>query len=191
PRKPGHEGDVGRGPLPATAGRFDGVEVTGATAILHYHAGATAVREWFESHQSGQDTVIYRHFEVEPHLGPLIFSVGAAGSTEWVVRNPRTIIAESAKLVIATNSPSFTLQVQHGELVANLAASSTAQRVSLAIGCSSGTSAGLLSQLENKNFPTPSAPALNKQPRWPEIATTRGTLNSVSHDGLTLDRIEL
>ena len=45
PRPTGREGEAGRGPLPTTFGRFDGIELAGAVAVLRYHVGATAVAE--------------------------------------------------------------------------------------------------------------------------------------------------
>ena len=166
PRAPAMLADAGRGALPATFARFEGIELAGATAVLRYRSGETTVREWLESRGDSAEPQIRRHFEIAPHAQPLHFALGAA--------------TESSPLRFATNSAAFTVSEHAGEFVATLAPSAALQRVTLAIIFSSTATAVAA---------TPPLPAKSKNLRWPGTATARAQLESVQQNGLTLDRI--
>lgn len=184
PRTPNPSKDLGRGPLPAAFGRFEGVEDAGAVAVLHYRVGGVAVREWHEVKRSAGTTIILRHFAVGPQPEPLFFSI-AAGA--WTLRGAR--LAEDqgkagGALAVSTNADAFTLTATDGGLIARLAPAPQGQRVTLALILGpAGAAAGLA--------PTPETPAPDKTRRWPQSVTTRVQLDSVKANGLALDRIAL
>ena len=125
-RTPRGYGDEGRGALPANLARFDGIELAGPVAILSYHVGGTAVREWFETRSIGRETEILRHLEIAPHATPLPFTVGAVEGSGWILSNPRSATAQTAALGrvrIQTNADSLTFREFHGELIATAAGS--------------------------------------------------------------------
>ena len=166
PRPPAHFGDVGRGALPVAVGRFEGIELAGATAVLDYRVGTTAVREWHESAAPGATRVL-RHFEVAAHDRPLVFVIGAA---------------PGGNINVAANSTSLVLSVSHGELVATLAPSTSLQRVSLALNLEgAGEAVGLAA--------TPPIPVKPAGLRWPGTATAPVQLAVQAQNGLVLDKI--
>src|SRR5262249_10497859 len=118
PRRPKEFGDEGRGALPADFARFDGIELAGATAVLHYHSGTTAITEWHESREENGGTTLLRHLEIAPHAKALHFNLGAPG-------------VETVH--VATNSSAVTLRDGKGETIATVAPSPKPQRVSFAL----------------------------------------------------------
>lgn len=188
PREKNKSGDFGRGPLPPSHGRFDGVEDSGSVAVLHYRVGETKIREWHEVKTISGKEVILRHLAVEPHRQALHFSFGPAG---WSASSPYlatgTVIGGSEKQSAATNSKEFTLAVKDGELTAILAPAAEVQRVTLAL---------VLSAAEDKSLPgkigkTLEVPSIAQTRRWPETITTEVIPNKVNANGLALDLIAL
>ena len=167
PRPARSFGDEGRGALPADFARFDGIELVGATAVLHYHTGGTAVKEWHESRENADETLILRHLEIAPHVKPLHFTVGTPGL---------------AKIRLAANSVSVTLNELNGESVATVAASKEPQRVSFAMILNPGAT-------EAPVGPTPALPKKTGGLRWPGTATAPAQLASLQQNGLILDKI--
>ncbi len=192
-RTPRGYGDEGRGALPANLARFDGIELAGPVAILSYHVGGTAVREWFETRSIGRETEILRHLEIAPHATPLPFTVGAVEGSGWILSNPRSATAQTAALGrvrIQTNADSLTFREFHGELIATAAGSTQPQRVSLGIFLEPSSSADAS---ESNQSPavgaTPLTPARTAALRWPGSATAPAQLASLQQNGLTIDRI--
>jgi glucose/arabinose dehydrogenase/cytochrome c551/c552 len=181
PRPPAGAGDVGRGALPAARARFEGVELAGPTAVLHYRNGETAVSEWLESRVGGPETQIVRNFEVAPHAEPLVITVGATGAAPWKLRGPLEASAGPTRVV--TNAEALALSEDGGELVATLAPATTTQRVSLGITLdATGDAAATLA-------PTPPRPTGTPGRRWPGTATAPVKLGVVAQNGLVLDHI--
>ena len=118
PRTPRSYGDEGRGALPADFARFDGIELAGANAVLNYHVGTTAVKEWHESRDHAPEVQILRHLEITPHSQPLNFVLGVPGLE---------------KVRFAANSADVTIKELNGESIATVAASTQPQRVSFAL----------------------------------------------------------
>lgn len=192
PRPPRSFGDEGRGALPATLAHYDGTDATGASAVLHYRSGETAIREWHEAKAVGKETYLYRHFEVAPHRTPLQFALGARGTAPWTISHGRVAFAdapEQGRLRVATNAEAFTLGEARGELIATLAASSEPQRVTLALILGVDAPQAGAPGDETRVGPTPPAPAKLGRLRWPGTATAPAQLASLQQNGLILDRI--
>jgi glucose/arabinose dehydrogenase/mono/diheme cytochrome c family protein len=167
PRPPKSFGDEGRGALPADFARFDGIELAGATAVLHYHTGTTAVTEWHESSANAGEALVLRHLEIAPHAKPLHFNVGAPGL---------------AKLRLATNSTAVKLHEEKGEMIATVTAATKPQRVTIAMIANPGP--------DEKPFgETPPPPKKLGKLRWPGSATAPAQLASLQQDGLILDKV--
>ncbi len=164
PRPPAAPGDVGRGPLPVTAGRFEGITLAGATAVLEYRIGETRVREWHEAKAAAGGTVI-RHLEVAPHSRALDFSLGKFNDAggQFMSESPSLLIMRAGDMAIATLRPS-----------------SETVRVSLVIKFGGGTAA---------TSPTPAVPTPEPTLRWPGTATAPAQVNALAQNGLILDRI--
>ncbi len=167
PRPPKSFGDEGRGALPADLARFDGIELAGATAVLRYHIGATAVAEWHESRVDGDTTILLRHFEIAPHPKPLHVTVGAPGLD---------------KVRIAANSNAVALREANGETIATIAAAAQPQRVSLAMIVNAAAE-------EKPLGDTPALPKKLGKLRWPGTASAPVQLGALQQNGLVLDKI--
>lgn len=188
PRVKNNAPDFGRGPLPSTHGRFDGVEVCGPTAVLHYRLGTTAVREWHEVRTIAGRKVILRHLSVGPGTKPLYFTVTVGA---WALSGSRLATCAApdgnGTQAVATNADTLTLSLTGGDLIATLAPSTTDRRVSLALDPSATSD----DQLPTQIGATPPPPAAEKKRRWPQSVTTDVVLDQVGGNGLTLDRIGL
>jgi mono/diheme cytochrome c family protein len=177
PRPPGREGDQGRGPLPVNYGRFEGIQLAGDTAILHYRLGDTLVRDWFES-PGGEASVLARRMEIAAHAAPLELVLGH-GAAPWQVSGTQR--ATTGELTIATSSDGVTLSVDRGQLIATIAPVAAPQQIVLV-----------------HSFGTGEAPLLTAAPppdsagnalRWPGAAAVAPQLGKLSHNGLTLDQV--
>lgn len=168
PRAPNPAGDFGRGPLPADQARFEGVQLAGATAVLHYRVGPTAVREWFESRGPAKSPRLLRHFEIQSHFTPLHFALGRKG--------------DGAVPVITANHPAVQIDELDGQLVATVAPAEDVQRVTLTL---------VLGDAERTPppGPTPAPPAATAGRRWPGTATIAPALAKVRQNGWVLDHV--
>ena len=166
----------GRGPIPLPLGRFDGIQLTGDRAVLHYRAQETAIVEW---HEADGET-LHRHLEVSPHAAPIWFDLGASGSIQWKLQNEHA--AEAPPLQLATQSREVSLCVKEGRLLAVLQPSAAAQRFAFSY-CAGGRPASSSSG-ENRTLQPASQ-------RWPQSVESTGTLDAVQTNGLALDRIAL
>ncbi|HTO05101.1 MAG TPA: DUF6797 domain-containing protein, partial [Opitutus sp.] len=189
PRPLGREGDFGRGPLPADFARFEGIEAGASSAVLRYRSGDCEIREWFELLTTPTESRFLRHLEIAAHAGPLHFALGAPAASNWQLQPDGSASAQhpgSGYTRFATNSDGVALSIHHGELVATVPPGSKAQRITLAFAFTTDetTSTRRLSVDS-----TPPAPATSRSLRWPEAATSRAELESLAHNGLTLDRI--
>lgn len=191
PRPPRSAGDEGRGALPPSLARFEGIHFAGVTAVLEYRSGTTTLREWHEGRTAGTETFVLRHFEVGAHSQPLTIAVGAAGGTApWTIPDGRSAFVEateSGRIRVATNSPDLVLTQEKGELIATLAPSTQPQRVSLAVILGAPAAAGASD--ESRVGPTPALPTKLGGLRWRGTATAPAELGVVQQNGLILDRI--
>ena len=167
PRAPAQEGDVGRGPLPEASGRFEGIALAGASAILRYRISLTPVAEWHEFRTVEGVGQVLRHFEIAAHAQPLVLAIGTS---------------PTGTLRVATNSPTFVVGKNGDELIAALAPATTPQRVSLALMFESGATPPTVPE-------TPPMPRQASGLRWAGTATAPVQLDAVAQNGLVLDRI--
>jgi glucose/arabinose dehydrogenase len=168
PRPSNDAGDFGRGPLPGSHGRFESLQLVGATAILHYRIGDTSVREWFEPRTSGGPTRILRHFEIQPHDAPLYFALGRK--------------ADGAPPTTASNLPAAQITELDGQIVATVAPSPEVQRFTLTLVVAD-------TERTPPPGPTPTPPALIAGQRWPDSATAAPALAKVRQNGWVLDHV--
>jgi len=167
PRPPGWDGDAGRGPLPAKVGRFDGIEIMGAAAVLHYHAEEVAIKEWHEARSLDETVAVIRHFEIAPHAKPVVFALG---------------VSVDASMQIRSNSPALVVTQGEDGFVGTLAPSTAVQRVSLAFGFGPKGESGELPA-------TPSIPPQDTIRRWAATAPAAVQRDALAQNGLVLDRI--
>jgi mono/diheme cytochrome c family protein len=166
----------GRGPLPLEAGRFEGVQLLGDRALLHYRTQKTNIVEWHEA----EGETLHRHLEVSPHTAPLWFDLGSAGTANWELKTAQT--AEAPPLQVATQSKEVSLSLKDGHLVAILRPSATAQRFTVSYNAH-GTPAS--------RAPA-GAPARERaSQRWPQTLEGKSAVGAVQTNGLALDRIAL
>lgn len=84
PREAGVDArEVGRGPLPASSGRFKAVRLTERGVCLEYEVNGASVREWLESRLTNGQREVQRSFRVERVRKPLWLVLGrqASGGT--------------------------------------------------------------------------------------------------------------
>lgn len=175
PRPSGSPSENGRGPLPADSWRFDGVQLAGATAVLHYRCGEVAVREWHEAREG----VVLRHFTVSAHARPLFFNLGVTPKDTWSVTDAQ--FADAGTISLKTNSPTLALKVAGVELTGELAPSASEQRFTIGFSDHAWEIAKL----------TPEPPLLTRNQRWAGKVETGGQLDAVRKNGLAFDRVEL
>jgi glucose/arabinose dehydrogenase len=191
PRPPRSPGDEGRGALPATFARFEGVELAGPIAVLRYRSGDVVIREWLESRSDGGQIQILRHFEIAPHTSPLHFAIGAAGGAAWTVEDSRTAAADNGdlgRIRAEGNSPALALREERGELIVTFASSTILQRASLALVLAAPTS-DAPAKTPEKPGATPPLPTAGRDRRWNGSASAPAQLASLQQNGLILDRI--
>ena len=215
PRPPGRSGDFGRGPLPDSVARFDGVELAGAAAIIDYVVEGTHVREWYETPvESGGDAVtaaksppheirFLRHLELTAHPQPIYIALGAASTGAWVIDGTRAQSSggQSGMVQFTSNSETLSLSIHGSELVAKIVPARDLKRLTLgfAFENSASSSAGKVadtaaatavgSRAEFRLGATPQPPAVEHALRWPGTATAPAQLESVVQNGLAFDRI--
>ena len=185
PRPASVPGDLGRGPLPRTLARFDGLELTASAAVLSYRSGSTAVREWHEGRVTADGTIeVRRHLEVAPSDRALIFVLGPG---TWDVSS-----ASSARLAggagkaqhVATTVGSLTLSQSGASLIGTLAPSREVRRFTVVLAAGSPVAPAAIAA-------TPAPPAPTPALRWPGTAITSAKLGVVNQNGLAFDRLEL
>lgn len=199
PRLPRGAGDEGRGALPAKLARFEGIELAGATAVLRYRSGATAIREWLESRSEGGEVHIFRHFEIAPHDEALHFALGSPGNATaaWAIDADGTAVAApgaAGGIRVRGNSRAITLREEQGELVATVAPAKTMQRVTLAFTLLAppvqvGPAVDFPAAVVGEPGATPEVPKPARELRWPGQASAPAQLAGLQQNGLVLDRI--
>jgi cytochrome c2 len=188
PRPPARPGDHGRGALPASWGRFEGVQLLGDVALLHYRSGETLIREWFEIQTTEGQTRLLRHLEISASAQPLHLALGAGGMSARGAPASRG----SGRVTAAANTPAVTFSEHQGELVATIAPAAEPRRLTIAVlfpGSSSGSGPSSRSTERNAVPSTPPLPERNAAPRWPESVVAPAELGVLSQNGLLLDRI--
>ena len=68
--------EVGRGPIPATLGQFQAVELVGKDVVLTYRVADAAIRETWKTSEHDGRIIIERHLSVSPHAKDLLLVIG-------------------------------------------------------------------------------------------------------------------
>jgi hypothetical protein len=120
PRPGASAREYGRGPLPQSIARFEGISLQEDKAVIHYAIGSTAVREWFASSE-GQ---LRRHIQISHHTDPLYLTLAQEENFQWQVE-PGNHRARAGSLGISADSPGTVLQTTTSTLLAEITPSAT------------------------------------------------------------------
>ena len=164
--------EVGRGPLPASLGQFQSVELVGRDVVLTYRVSDATIRELWKTSEHEDQIVIERHLAVSAHTRDLLLVVGTRhqGPSQEIEAG----VAVSGPAELAHDDDFFAVKVP-----AN--ASAAALCVSLC-----------------DEHPAPSIPAVAiptgaSAPRWKSSVTTEISLSAgkepyvIDHVGLPVD----
>lgn len=176
PRPPGKAGEHGRGPLPATQGRFDGIDTAGGTAVLCYHVEGVALREQWRAREGDAGLQVRRELRVSPRSTPLHFALGRATGSEWTRVEGSSATADPLR--VDCDVPNVRFSVEAGELIATLAPSARVTDLTF-----SWTHSSVGPGAATVNWP--SAPSTG--PRWPESVSAAVNLGVLKQNGLELD----
>lgn len=176
PRAPGPDAnEIGRGSLPATAGRFQALRLTEGAVCLEYDVAGLPVREWVEARLENGERVVQRHFRLErvPHSLWLLVGQRPSQATPRIalsleVDNPNE--RRAAEL----------MERADGLFVAHVRPEQQPVEFRVVIGLGR----------EGKPWPSPREAGAPPVARWPETLTTRGTLSSAT-DAYVVDNIPL
>jgi mono/diheme cytochrome c family protein len=188
--------DIGRGPIAARAGRWNGITVAGNRAVLSYVVGGTEISEEIGSVAEGAEVGITRTFRTGPISQPLsmvVAEVGGgvatdtAGSTTVVYQGTARDTATVAGVVGAP--PGARLQVDSNRFVTlrvPAGASSTFRVVTWRGPASARAVVNMMLQR-----PVALAPIVTGGPRrWDSTVTTHGIVSPDTAD-YVVDRIAL
>src|SRR5690606_26352366 len=115
---------------------FEGVELVGDAAVLHYRIGPTLVREWYQARSVGETVRLSRHVVLEPHDEPVVLALGAPAGKAWthVERGTATAdLGDGVQLRWSTASPAVSLGEHRDEVFATFAPSGTAQQATIVL----------------------------------------------------------
>ncbi len=182
PRPPAREGEEGRGPLPETRARFEGVELAGDTAVLHYRLGGTGVREWYEAQtQEGLEWLL-RHVAFAAHPEAIHLAI-ADGPWERVsAHEARGALPDGRQRILRLHGTGAELVVQRDTLVARVNGARAATVITFALAVAS--QAAPLAEGPSDVAVVPQAPPAR---RWPQTVTTSIQLALTDTNGLALD----
>src|SRR5687768_3747542 len=197
PRPPGRNpDDMGRGPIAASAGRWNGVRVAGKRAVLSYTVAGTEISEELGSIAAGSHVGITRTFRTGPAAQPLTLVVADVGGVVAADVEGATVILhqgaarDTATIVgVAGAPPSARLQVDSSRYVTlrlSAGPASTFRVVTWRGGAADR--ATMASMLQG---PATLAPFETGGPRrWDSTVTTQGVVSPDTAD-YVVDRISL
>ena len=176
PRPPGPDTrEVGRGPLPPAAGRFQAVRLTQSGLRLEYEVNGASICEWMSSEIVAGHRQVRRRFQLEGVRQPLWLVLGRSGAQE--TQRPQISLSAGPsfqKFVAIRESPD-------GFALVQVAPSTRAIEFSLLLALTTPAT----NQLD-ANMATDKADRL----RWKERITTQGRL-SAAKAAYVLDDIPL
>ncbi|HEY2953542.1 MAG TPA: DUF6797 domain-containing protein, partial [Verrucomicrobiae bacterium] len=176
PREPGPDkNEVGRGSLPAAAGRFQAVRLSQGGACLEYEVAGVSVREWVESRLETGQPAVQRRFRLERVPQSFWLMVGRAPAFE----------AKQIHLSLAVEKPNDAGAVElvagpDGLFVARVRPAQKPIAFHVAIKLNR----------EGKSWPAPRGAEAPPVARWPQMLSTRGTRSSAT-DAYVVDNIPL
>src|SRR5580765_2065195 len=178
PREPAPDTrEVGRGPLPASAGRFKAVRLTRNGVCLEYEVPGASVREWVEARREGDQPVVQRRFRLESAAQPL-----------WLILGRRSSgAAESLKIAIFSSDlngapAAERIEQPDGLLAVRVRRSNKPVEFRVAMGLTPTVKSWDGPNEGNADAP----PAV----RWSQTITTRGVLSS-AHEAYVVDNVSL
>jgi cytochrome c2 len=181
PRPGSSPREYGRGALPGTLGRFEGVELQEGRAVLRYSIGSTTIREWFDSDKDS----LLRHIEVSQHTDPVYLSLAKEETTPWQIE-PGIPLARSGLLSVLIRSPGADFQTTKSTLQVRIAPS--AKPADIVFSYHTGAQAAEAGATAPLPSPQPRRPARR---RWPDILQTTAQLATAERSGLVSDTIPL
>ena len=166
PREPAPSPEeVGRGPLPATMGRFDAVRLVPGGAVLEYTAGRAEIREWITASDHAGVPVVERHFRV------------AAPEPLWLLLG---VTSEDVTISIRSNDgPAPALETVSGLWAVRVPGGREPMTFSV----------GMADRVSVLVAPRP-VPAAVPEARWPQEITTTVT-RSTAKEAFVVDDVEL
>ncbi|HVY72124.1 MAG TPA: DUF6797 domain-containing protein, partial [Verrucomicrobiae bacterium] len=180
PREPGLDPrEVGRGPLPASVGRFKAVRLTKAGAVLDYEVAGTSVSESITSAIHEGEFVVTRRFHLDEHARPLRLLLGNDAPPGQKSPGFSSITQPESGgpgLLTAIKGPG-------GAWVVSVPSATTPTEFSVRIASIAKVA---VPRSESRfDHITASAPA-----RWPQVLTTHGTLSPATNS-FVVDNIRL
>ncbi|MEY2599971.1 MAG: hypothetical protein RLZZ142_2230 [Verrucomicrobiota bacterium] len=183
PRPSPQTAEFGRGPLPPHLGRFEGIELVGNRARIHYRVGKTHIRESFEP--SGNS--VLRHLELSPHPSELHLTLAPQSLTPSPSAQDR-VVAESAHLRIESPSPSVRFLSHPSGLSARIAPSPRVETITFSY-TPRNLAASPQAPAHSESLASPlSDPTVR---RWPQTLHTSAQLASAQRHGLACDSLAL
>jgi cytochrome c2/glucose/arabinose dehydrogenase len=175
PREPAPTvGEVGRGPVSETLGRFNAVRLAGRGVVLEYTVRGAAVREWMTVAESNGRSAIVRNIDIGPTTEPVWLMLGFKGRNASMSLCRATGVApvlESIAASGASGEPAWAVKV-----------APHAQPVQLCVAMSDGPTADDVAfQASPIDAPTR---------RWTQEVTTKVTMSSAK-DAYVVDDFAL
>ena len=188
---------VGRGPIAATAGRWNGLDVVGNEAILSYTVAGTDIHEQIGSVTASGQLGITRTFQMGAVSQPLTLVVAEvpAGGTADVSGNIAVAIQGAARdtataIGIADAQAGTRLQVDSGRYITlRIPAGTPASRFRIVAWRGRAADRGVMAALLAEPVTMANAER-GGPPHWAGMVTTRGQLSPDSAD-YVVDRLTL
>ena len=194
-------GELGRGPIPASLGRWEGVYTIGNQAVLHYSVGETPVHEFLVPIVGPWQTGYARNLEIGPHSAPLQFVVADYSTVKGKFNE------SSNRLFFAGEEPAdFQIEVRiadgaqaarlmlepSGIVVCQVNASAEKQHLRVevlkysSVGARNGSLPASAGRFEMPSYSN------GGSARWPDTITTQGMpASNASTDAYVVDRLAL
>ncbi len=177
PREPGPDPrEVGRGPLPITAGRFRAVRLVPGGIRLEYEVAGVAVTEWVTSRMSAGQPSVQRHFRLE-----------RVPQNLWLMVGHKSTAAPGIQLRLRADpigdAPGAD-QVERPDGLVTVRVHPSGKPLAFEIGL--GAQAGTPDAGDSRTALGSGLPTL----RWPQVVTTHAT-RSKARDAYVVDNIPL
>lgn len=163
--------EVGLGPLPEALGRWEGILLSEAGAILTYHVGEVRVLEKYSAFKLGEEVAMSRVLRIGPHEKALTLVLDETGQVEAHCKTGEVGMLDG-RLVVR-----FAPQTEETDHVVVIA-----PRVP-----GDGDAIARVEELAIAGFEKAEVPAAA---RWPEVITTKGT-HPETTDAFVIDEIAL
>jgi len=176
PREPGPDPrEMGRGPLPTTAGRFKAIRLLQGGVCLEYEVAGASVSEWVTARAEEGRPVVQRRFRVTRVPQTLWLLLGRKSSNN----------AESLKMVLSADRVARKAVAERAEqadglLVVRVHPSEKAVEFTVAFGKGTEPKTWAQNALEDR--------AQVPSTRWPQTVTTHATLSGAK-DAYVVDNI--